>query len=745
VSVTSSHPEDPKPFAATSVADEEEVEGLVRRVVYRAAEGGFAVVRIELDGEAALLTAVGVLGELREGEHVQLTGRRERHDTHGEQLRVSRAIAAPPRSEAGVRRYLESLPGFGAALAERLVAQLGTAAIEVLETEPWRAAQVRGVGKARAERAGRAALDRKREREVMVFLQGLGVSSAYAARIRKTYGDAAIQRVRENPYRLARDVDGIGFQVADRIARGMGVLADAPERREAALLHALESLADDGHVRAKLQPLYARAETLLADDGRAPDAVASNRALARLALEGAIVGEGDPEVVYLARLHRAEKALAARVLALGGAELVPAPKIPPDDLLSAGQRRALEALASSGVSVLTGGPGTGKTTVLRALVRAWEGARRRVLLAAPTGRAARRLAEASGREALTLHRLLEWGRGGGKSAFARDAHYPLEADLVIVDEASMIDLALARALFEAVPLGARLVLVGDVDQLPSVGPGQVLADLIDSGAVPVARLTEVFRQAEGSGIVDNAYRVLAGEVPVSGTPAPGATADFYVIEVNDANEAERVALRVVTERIPRAFMLDPLRQVQVLAPMHRGAAGTERLNALLADALAGDRPPLDLPARGDRVRAFRLGDKVMQVRNDYDRDVFNGDIGFIREASRDEDGAPNGLVVDFDGRAVAYDLDAIGSLELAYAVSIHKSQGSEYPAVVVTLCAAHHMMLRRNLLYTAVTRGRSLVVLVVEPRALRRAVSDDVHDESARRDTGLAERLRGSR
>jgi exodeoxyribonuclease V alpha subunit len=725
-------------------SDEEEVEGLVRRVVYRAADSGFAVVRIEVEGRAALLTAVGVLGELREGEHVQLTGRREKHDAHGEQLRVSRAVAAPPRSEAGVRRYLESLPGLGAALAERLVGQLGTAAIEVLENEPWRAAQVRGVGKVRAERAGRAALDRKREREVMVFLQGLGVSSAYAARIRKTYGDAAITRVRENPYRLARDVDGIGFQVADRIARGMGVLADAPERREAALLHALESLSDDGHVRAKLQPLYARAESLLADDARAPDAEASDRALARLALEGAIVREGDPEVVYLTRLHRAEKALATRVLALASAELLPPPAIPADDLLSAGQRRALEALGAAGVSVLTGGPGTGKTTVLRALVGAWQTARKRVLLAAPTGRAARRLAEATGREALTLHRLLEWGRGSGKSAFARDAANPLEADLVIVDEASMIDLVLARALFEAVPLGARLVLVGDVDQLPSVGPGQVLADLIDSGAVPVARLTEVFRQAEGSGIIDNAYRVLAGEVPVSGAPQPGATADFYVIEVNDANEAERVALRVVTERIPRAFKLDPLRQVQVLTPMHRGAAGTERLNALLADALAGDRVPIELPPRGDRVRAWRVGDKVMQVRNDYDRDVFNGDIGFILEASRDEANAPAGLVVDFDGRKVAYDLEALGSLELAYAVSIHKSQGSEYPAVVVTLCAAHHMMLRRNLLYTAVTRGAKLVVLVAEPRALRKAVSD-ASDSDARRDTGLAARLRGSR
>ena len=302
----------------------------------------------------------------------------------------------------------------------------------------------------------------------------------------------------------------------------------------------------------------------------------------------------------------------------------------------------------------------------------------------------------------------------------------------------MIDLPLARALVEACPFGARLVLVGDVDQLPSVGPGQVLADLIASGAVPVARLTEVFRQAEGSGIVDNAYRVLRGEVPENGPPAGAPRGDFYVIEVADAAEAERVALRVVEERIPRAFGLDPLRDVQVLAPMHRGAAGTERLNAALADALAGDRAPLDLPPRGERQRPLRVGDKVMQVRNDYDRDVFNGDIGFVAGAVRGDAGEATGIVVDFDGRKVEYDLDAMGALTLAYAVSIHKSQGSEYPAVVVTLCSAHHVMLRRNLLYTAITRGRALVVLVAEARALRRAVGEAGGSE---RETGLRARL----
>jgi exodeoxyribonuclease V alpha subunit len=716
-----------------------DVEGTVRRIVFRSPDGAFAVVRLDVEGREGPLTVVGSIGELEEGEHVLVSGRWEKHDAHGEQLRATRAVAAPPRTEAGVRRYLEGLPGLGEALAERIVGALGTRAIEILETEPWRAGQIRGVGKARAERAGKAAQARKKDREVMIFLQGLGVSRAYATRIRKAYGDDAIVRVRENPYRLARDVDGIGFQVADRIARGMGVEPNAPERREAALLHALDTLADEGHVRAARPPLYARAELLLSgDDLKLPDVEASDRAIARLALEGAIVDDGG--AIYLGRLHRAEVALAKRIGALLTAPLRPAPALEIDAKLSAGQRLALQIVGDAGVSILTGGPGTGKTTVVRNLVHTWERAKRRVLLAAPTGRAARRMAEASGREALTLHRLLEWGRGSTRSGFGRDSAFPLEADLVIVDEASMIDLPLARALFDACPPGARVILVGDVDQLPSVGPGQVLADLIGSGSIPVARLTEIFRQAEGSGIVDNAYRVLRGDVPIG--REGGALTDFYVIEVKDASDVERVVLRLVEERIPRAFKLDPVRDVQVLAPMHRGPAGTEQLNAALGNAISGARPALDLPAaalqKGDRARTFRLGDKVMQVRNDYDRDVFNGDIGFIAALLRDAEGEPAGIAVDFDGRRVEYDLDAISSLELAYTISIHKSQGSEYPAVIVTLCAGHHLMLRRNLLYTAITRGKKLVVIVAEARALARAVG--VH-EGGERDTGLRGRL----
>ncbi len=733
--------------------EEEEVEGLVQRVVYRAADGGFAVIRLEVEGRPQPVTAVGLLGEVSEGENVRITGSWEKHSDHGSQLRARVAVAAPPRSEDGVRRYLESLPGLGAALAERLVETFGTEAIDVLATDPWRAAQVKGVGKSRAEKAGRAATERKREREVMIFLQGLGVSRAYAGRIRKTYGDDAVARVRENPYRLARDVEGIGFLVADRIARGMGVAPTAPERREAALLHALETLADDGHTRSPVEALYVRVEAMLTGDDRPVDLAASEAALDRLVLEGALVREDHPPVAYLSRLHRAEVALAKRIFDLCDAPRGLSPPLVADVSLSDGQRQALAAIGSAGVAVLTGGPGTGKTTVTRALVRSWESAGKRVLLAAPTGRAARRLAEASRREALTLHRMLEWGRGGGRSGFLRDADNPLEADLIVVDEASMIDLPLARALVEACPLGATLLLVGDVDQLPSVGPGQVLADLIASGAVPVARLREVFRQGDGSGIVEAAYRVLAGDVPVSRVAAPGKTSDFYVIPVDNAADAERMVLRVVKERIPQAFGLDPLRDVQVLVPMHRGQSGTERVNAMLAEALSGDRPVVPLPPRGDRPRALRIGDKVMQMRNDYARDVFNGDIGFIvGELPREHGGDQNvarGIIVDFDGRKVEYDVDAVGSLELAYAVSIHKSQGSEYPAVVIPLVAAHHLMLRRNLVYTAITRARSLVVLIVEERALRRAVSttggahrgDDQGALSPERETGLRARL----
>jgi exodeoxyribonuclease V alpha subunit len=737
--------------------------------VYAAPDGAFAVVRLEVgtDGGARrVVTAVGPLGAIGEGEAVRVEGTWERHPTFGEQLRVERAVALVPASEAGVERYLAGLKGLGPETARRLVAAYGTRAIDVVTDEPWRAAAVRGVGKRRAGSAADDARARRGEREVMVFLQGHGVSAAYAARIRKKWGDAAIVKVRENPYRLAREVPGIGFFVADRIARGMGIEPGSPLRIEAALYHALETASDEGHVYAPRAVLRERAGELVAA-GRAE----LDGALDSLALQGAVILEevrgrggeadtrpgrpdgagsrpdaqraaapprGEPDGVWLPRLRADEVELASGLgRLLEGAREVPAPR--PGgraarelERLSAGQRRAVDAVRGGGVAVITGGPGTGKTTVMKAAVALWEEARLRVKLAAPTGRAAKRLAEATGRDASTVHRLLEWGQRGG---WGRDEARPVEADLVVVDEASMLDVRVARALVAAVRPGATLLLVGDVDQLPSVGPGQVLADVIASGVVPVARLTEIFRQAHGSRIVETAHEVLAGVEPRAVPAVAGGAErreDLYVIPVEDAVAARDRVVRLCRERIPRAFGLHPSRDIQVLTPMHRGDAGTESLNRALQEALNPERGERSLP-RGARP-PLRVGDKVLQGRNDYDREVWNGDIGEVVEVD-DEEGT---VAVSFDERRVDYEGEAVDQLELAYAVSIHKSQGSEYPAVVITLLPEHFLLLRRNLLYTAITRGKRLVVIVGSPRALRRAVENS---DAERRYTMLRDRL----
>ncbi len=714
------------------MAETEALEGTVLRVVFSAPDGSFAVLRLDVPARGQPVTVIGPLSEVAPGETLKLEGTWERHPAHGEQFRASRAIVDVPRTPDGVARYLEGLKGIGPELAKRLVAAFSVEAVEVIEKEPWRVAQIKGVGKTRAARFAVFAKERRAEREVMIFLQGLGVSLAYARRIYKTYGDQAIQKVRENPYRLARDVTGIGFFIADRIARGMGIDPASTIRIQAGVLHELAAFSDVGHVFAPRQHLeHQAAEALAVDPARVSAAVD------QLTLEGAVIlDEGN---VYQPWLHRAEMDTAARIRSLLAEPRPPPPGLHDAEKLSVGQRRAIELAGTAAVAVITGGPGTGKTTVVRALVSGWERAKRRVLLAAPTGRAAKRLQEATGRNALTVHRLLEWGRGAregrrGATPFGRDADHPLEADLLVVDEASMLDLPLARGLVQAVPLGATLVLIGDVDQLPSVGPGQVLGDLIASGVVPVARLTEVFRQEEGSGITENAYRILAGEIPRSEEPEGKEKQDFYVVRAEEPERARDLVVRMCRERIPERFGFDPRRDVQVLAPMHRGQAGTEELNRALQAALNPDGAEVTHAGR-----ALRVGDKVMQLRNDYDRDVFNGDLGIVQTAAMEEGDAV--LEVDFDGRRVRYQADDLDALDLAYAVTVHKSQGSEYPAVVLTTLMQHFVLLRRNLLYTAVTRGKRLVVIVGSERALRRAVEQGEVDE---RHTALRRRLRAA-
>ena len=696
----------------------EVLAGLVDRVTFHNSENGFCVLRVKARGQRDLITLVGHAAMISAGEFVQASGSWINDRTHGVQFKASFLKATAPTTVEGMEKYLGSgmIRGIGPVYAKKLVRAFGETVFEVIQQEPGRLREVTGIGPKRAERIIAGWAEQKVIREIMLFLHSNGVGTSRAVRIYKTYGADAVRLVSENPYRLARDIRGIGFRTADQIAAKLGIEKTALIRVRAGISYALAEAMDEGHCGLPFEQLVPLAEELLEVPAELVETALN------LELEGGAVIADDLEgrrCIFLAALYRAEREIAEKLKALATGKR-PWPVIDVDKAipwveqrtklaLADSQKAALRVALFSNVTVITGGPGVGKTTLINSLLKILIAKAVSIALCAPTGRAAKRLSESTGLGAKTIHRLLETDPRTG--TFRRNEDEPLDCDLLAVDETSMVDVPLMRAVLRALPDRAALLLVGDVDQLPSVGPGQVLGDIIASASVPVVRLTEVFRQAAESRIIVNAHRINHGLMPDLASVEVG---DFYFVDAADAEEGVRKVLAIVRERIPKRFGLDPVRDIQVLCPMNRGGLGARSLNIELQNA---QNPPGEI--RIERFGwTFCPGDKVMQVENDYDKDVYNGDLGVVSGIDMEE----GELSVDFDGREVTYGFGELDELVLAYATTIHKSQGSEYPAVVIPLSTQHYPMLQRNLVYTRVTRGKRLVVLVGQRKALAIAV-----------------------
>src|ERR1700689_4165134 len=700
-------------------SDREALAGLVERVTYHNNENGFCVLRAKARGHRDVVTVVCHAATIAAGEWITASGEWVNDRTHGQQFKARFLRTSPPTSADGIEKYLSSgmIRGIGPAYAKKLLRAFGERVFYVIGAAPDRLREVNGIGPVRASRITAAWAEQKAVREIMVFLHSHGVGTARAVRIYKTYGPDAIQVMTENPYRLARDIRGIGFKTADAIATKLGIEKSAMIRVRAGISYALTEAMDEGHCGLPIEELIPLAEKLL----EVPQGLIRT-ALELELQEGTVVADrvGETPCVFLAGLYRAERVIAERLMRLANGPL-PWPWIDPDKALPWVEERIGLALAESQVAairlaliskvlVMTGGPGVGKTTIIKAILRILAAKGTNLLLCAPTGRAAKRMTETSGFEAKTIHRLLEVDPKGG--GFKRSNDNPLDCELVVVDETSMVDVLLMQALMKSVPDNAAVLIVGDIDQHPSVGPGQVLADVISSGAVPVVRLTEVFRQAAQSRIITSAHRINQGTIP--DLSSPGTESDFYLLQADEPETAVGRIIELVKTRIPRRFGLIPIRDIHVLCPMKGGGIGARSLNIELQAALnpAGER-------KVERFGwTFAPGDKVMQIENDYDKEVYNGDIGFVTDVESEE----GELTASFDGCSVAYSFGELDTLVPAYAATIHKSQGSEYPAVVIPLMTQHYAMLQRNLLYTGVTRGKRLVVLVGQKKAVAIAV-----------------------
>ncbi len=717
---------------------EEFLQGIVERVTFYSEESGFCVLRVKAKKHRDLITVVGASVSVSAGETVECFGTWSYHKKHGLQFKAERLSAIPPIELEGMTRYLASgmIKGIGPHFAKRLILAFGDKVFDVIEDQPHQLLSVEGIGEKRQEQIVLAWKEQKAVRQIMVFLHSYGVSTTRAVRIYKAYGDAAIERVRENPYCLAQDIRGIGFKTADELALKLGIPRDSVQRARAGVGHALMELCEHGHCAAEREALIkASVELLDVPELLIEQAIGLEIAAQRLIPEVVNTSEGDKECLFTVPFYRAELGVVDKLSVLAKGEIpwgnidvekaIPWVETKTGLHLSDSQHHAVATVLKNKISIITGGPGVGKTTIVNSVIKIIRAKTLKVALCAPTGRAAKRLSETTHLQAKTIHRLLQFNPSN--YAFVYDDKQPLPFDVIIVDESSMMDILLFHNLLKAISVDAAVIFVGDVDQLPSVGSGLVLADLIRSAVIPTVRLTEIFRQAATSQIITNAHRINQGYMPLLETQNE---TDFYAIYRDEPEQVYETLLEVVTTRIPKKWGFDPSHDIQVLTPMNRGSLGNTSLNIALQSRIN----PNSHPTVSRFGTTFAVKDKVIQLVNNYDKEVFNGDIGFIQKIDLEE----SYMQISFDTRSVRYDFDELDEIRLAYAITIHKSQGSEFPVVVIPLVSQHYMLLARNLLYTAVTRGKKRVILIGQKKAVYMAVQNN---REAKRLTKLTERL----